>query len=501
MQSGNNRPCFAHLRVITASISLVTLFLLAACDSTANTQMHPVPNQGKSLLYISTSTQSRPDTLTMLRSGDGKQLWQYHMQGDLATGLASPEIAVQQGAALQVVNGVVYFAVAAPSHLNSTSYNLMALRADNGAVVWQKQVKVEFFQPLVMAGGEICVLEGPDAHGISPSMLSLYAYNMETGALDWQRKWSDTADSESLPQYAAFMDGVFYFLAFAAHTQQSNLAISALQASTGQLLWKYAPPALQATTTILSVPIAAANGIVTIYTLAGDDFKATSVRASLVGLRGSDGKQVWSHSVDLVPGSNSILPLNLPVENDILYYAMINSVTGAITAHAMRISDGAFLWQQSITQQASDLLGVVMAGGRFYVHTAAVVGQGRNASFPSSSVSVLQASDGRPLWHFQIDQQGFSQFAVSGGSSVYLQKNRTLYVLRPGDGALLGQYQLPADMPSLPTLLMASGKLSFTYLFSSSPDKTRTLVLQQDSGTMTWKHEFDMYIYGVVLGP
>src|ERR1700674_3135670 len=131
-----NRPCFERSRVITGSILLITLFLLAACDSAVNTQEHPVLNQGKSLLYISTSTQSNPDTLTMLRSGDGKQLWQYRMHGDLATGLETPGVAVRQGLALQVVNGIIYFAVAAPSNPDTTSYTIMALRADNGLVVW-----------------------------------------------------------------------------------------------------------------------------------------------------------------------------------------------------------------------------------------------------------------------------------------------------------------------------------------------------------------------------
>ncbi len=42
MQSGNNRPCFARLRVITASISLVTLFLLAACSPHPLTKRAPL---------------------------------------------------------------------------------------------------------------------------------------------------------------------------------------------------------------------------------------------------------------------------------------------------------------------------------------------------------------------------------------------------------------------------------------------------------------------------
>ena len=66
LQTRYNRPCFERSRVITGSILLITLFLLAACDSAVNTQEHPVLNQGKSLLYISTSTQFNPDTLTMV---------------------------------------------------------------------------------------------------------------------------------------------------------------------------------------------------------------------------------------------------------------------------------------------------------------------------------------------------------------------------------------------------------------------------------------------------
>lgn len=491
MQAGNNRRCFAHSRVMAASILLLMLFLLAACDSTANTQEHPVPNQGKSLLYISTSTQSSPDTLTMLRSSDGRQLWQYHMHGYLAAGLAMPEEAIQQGATLKVVNGVVYFAVAAPSTLNPTSYTVMALRADNGTVVWQKQVKIGFFQPLVMADGEICVLEGSGTNGISSSSLSLYAYSMETGTLDWQRKWSDVSDHSNVPEYAVYMDGAFYFLDF--------FSLSVLQARTGHLLWKY-EPSLRAIPSA-SVPVTAAHGIVTIYTLAGSIFQATGIRASLAGLRESDGYQVWSHAIDPILDNNSLLPMNLPIENGILYYATTNIVTDAITAYAMRLSDGAFLWQQSVTRQASALLNITVADGRFYALVEAMVGQGRFVSYPDSSVIVLQASNGRQLWHFQVNQEGFSQLAVSGGSSVYLHKNRALYVLRPGDGALLNQYQLPSDMPSQPTMLMATGKLSFTYQFSSSPDKTRVFVLQQDNGTMAWNQEFDVYVYGVVLGP
>src|ERR1700681_4589423 len=119
LQTRYNRPCFERSRVITGSILLITLFLLAACDSAVNTHEHPVLNQVQSLLYLSTSTQSHPDTLTMLRSGDGKQLWQYRMLGDLAIGLQPPGVAVRQGLALQVVNGIIYFAVAAPSNLDT----------------------------------------------------------------------------------------------------------------------------------------------------------------------------------------------------------------------------------------------------------------------------------------------------------------------------------------------------------------------------------------------
>jgi outer membrane protein assembly factor BamB len=126
-------------------------------------------NTGKSILYLSSpGFAPAPTLLTMVRTSDGATLWHYSLDGTLSSGFA-PTIgeALALGQAVEVANGVVYF-VDDPNHLGGPNrvQELMALRAEDGTVLWRQPVQGALVELFGASDGVVC--------SVSPSSEALW---------------------------------------------------------------------------------------------------------------------------------------------------------------------------------------------------------------------------------------------------------------------------------------------------------------------------------------
>ena len=152
-----------------------------------------LPNQGNSLLYLSASGEGSGymDTLTMLRTSDGTLLWQYQVPGAILGGNESGGAPLDRP--VQIVNGVIYFAVDADAsyHPSSSSlHRLVALRVNDGTLLWQHQIQTRFVVLVSVSDGVACfqITPLPD---FTNYFLTLQCYRADTGAFAWENQWSD----------------------------------------------------------------------------------------------------------------------------------------------------------------------------------------------------------------------------------------------------------------------------------------------------------------------
>ena len=309
--------CLLHRRVWIISIVVMILLtgIMSGCNDQGNpvpNRANPVPNNGHSLLSISADVNGN-EFLTMIRASDGRQLWQYAVHGEIATA-GYPPTTIDQ--AVKVFAGNVYFAVAQPNHLNPTSFLLLALRASNGAPLWQKQIKVPALTMIGVIAGEVCLWASSDANTGSINTLSVYGYNAATGNLDWQRSLRDIAVNAAYPSsYPPFViDDILYFFGAAPSNTQKHPGVSiliAVQPQTGQTLWQRQLPGNQ------SYPLAGDNGIVIVYLTSGNIFQPQTIKTSLLGLNESDGSMVWQQDIPLIQsvGFDNPLAITQPEAN------------------------------------------------------------------------------------------------------------------------------------------------------------------------------------------
>jgi outer membrane protein assembly factor BamB len=202
-------------------------------------------NTGQSILYLSSpSFAAAPTQLTMVRTSDGATLWHYSLRGTLSSGFArSLDEALANGQGVEVANGVVYF-VLDPNSLGSPirEQQLLALRADDGALLWQQPVQGAFVELFGVSDGVVC-LRITQQQGPRLVSSALSGYNARTGSLTWQRHGSDVTGSQDLLYSVVLLDGILYVTRGApTATSSSSGTIHALLARTGQTLWQYDQP-------------------------------------------------------------------------------------------------------------------------------------------------------------------------------------------------------------------------------------------------------------------
>ncbi len=139
-------------------------------------------------------------------ASDGKQLWQYTSQV-----YNGPPVGMQPF----VANGVVYFVSSSPSG------TLVALRASDGTLVWQKPQVETAPDGLVLVNGLLINLVG-----------TLTVWRSSDGGQVWQRTTDNGEGPPGLGSPVVIGDGNIYL-------GGENGVIQAFQLSDGTQLWKY----------------------------------------------------------------------------------------------------------------------------------------------------------------------------------------------------------------------------------------------------------------------
>ncbi|HEY7020017.1 MAG TPA: PQQ-binding-like beta-propeller repeat protein [Ktedonobacterales bacterium] len=459
-----------------------------------------IPNQGKSVLLL-----SKPDVarianvtlLTMVRTSDGKALWQYHLSGDLAGGLSgTADAQLRAGTAVYIVNGVVYFAEvldASPDRPALTAFRLTALRADNGARVWQQQMQATTLEILGVSDG-VLVAQATTGSNSTVDALTATGYRTDTGAVVWSRRLAEHIGYGGSPDQ--LFDDILYVRQ--AGTEQP-WAFDALDARTGKLLWRSTRQDMAP-----GRAIASADGVVV---MAGG--------GGVIGVREHDGALVWSHALSLQGGFPGALAVpSFRADASRLYFVTNVPSHDDLEINALRIADGALLWRQQVTsqqattnQQSSGTSELVLANGTLYLMYWLSAPPAASPTAGGLVVQAARASDGMLGWS-QIYRPGPHEapsFTVVDGASASAvvaestnSEHTPLIGLGAGDGNIVWQDQRIAYGE-----LVANGKL-LAFSVPSPPDPQfhqRLCALSPDSSAVLWQYNVDGLANWVIIGP
>jgi outer membrane protein assembly factor BamB len=298
-----------------------------------------------------------------------------------------------------VANGTVY--------VGSSDYNVYALNANTGALLWKYATNGRVYSVPTVANGRVYFGSSNNDHNV-------YALNATTGALLWT--YTTTSYGVGSPTVAG---GAVYVGSF-----DSDSILYALNADTGTLLWQFQGPFKMASPAVV-------NGVV--YTASGYDALA---------LKASTGELLWTYDTGLEV-------FNSPaVSNGIVY------ITGSDgNAYALDAVTGALLWKY-------------MSGG--YTSSPPVVANGVMYFGRDGNVYALNASTGVPLWTLSA---GGAPAAVANGVLYLVSRNDgNLWALNASTGVLLWKSTIEPYVDSGPAVVngrvyIGSGR-GYLYSFS-----------------------------------
>ena len=290
------------------------------------------PLEINGIVYVGSSTNSSPSTLYALRASDGALLWQYTANNSIAT----PSVA----------NGVVYTA--------SDDGVLAALRAIDGHQLWKQAIDVNFFQPPQLVNG---VLYATATKSIEPAAARTANPLQQTtaiGALLWNALQNAPAEAK-IPH------------------KQGVSSVYAVRASDGTVLWHF---------TLGNGPVSWTNwfsvehGVV--YASAFNTTATGLDEGYIYALQSSNGSVLWHDQLNATP-------FNGLLANGVIYLSTtIGSFSGAL--YALRMSDGSQLWNYHIA-------GIML-------DAPALLGTTLYATAANGMVYALQAGNGALLWHY-----------------------------------------------------------------------------------------------------
>lgn len=196
------------------------------------------------------------------------------------------------------------------------------------------------------------------------------------------------------PQFEGLQvaDGIAYLL--------TGTTLSALQATTGRLLWQFRGNLVE--NLGYMKPPTLANGMV--YLNVNNTSGSTSERGEWVyALRGTDGKLLWRFRVS--PTFPQILPPGPQVVDGVVF-AQTAGQTYGTTLFVLRASDGHLLWSlaPSSDQESPTLWHVTDGIAYLSTHDA-----------EAGYLQARQVSDGRLLWQYGVPACTIEQFAIQQG--------------------------------------------------------------------------------------
>ena len=270
----------------------------------------------------------------------------------------------------------------------------------------------------------------PDHKGLNPYEDILSPDSVGSLNLHWSYQTGQRIGSSP-----AVANGIVYF-----GSPDENLY--ALNASTGALLWKYAPGGSVA----VSSP-AVANGVV--YVASEDGF--------FYALNASTGALLWKYPMGIYVSDSSPA-----VANGVVYV-----VSGGGTLYALDASMGALLWQY--TTGPGIYSSPAVANGMVYVGTR------------DSKVYALNASTGALLWQYSTGDSIDTSPAVANGLVYIGSADGNLYAFGANTGALLWKYttggQIFLSSPAVANGVVYVGSLDYNLY-----------ALNASTGALLWKY-------------
>ncbi len=266
-----------------------------------------------------------------LRASDGTIRWHH----DTTDPVISPPL---------VVDGVVYASVGT---------SLLALRATDGAQLWQRPLAIGGHPYLALwlafSAGTLYTYgreQNPD-QPYAPATsggtdATVFAVQASDGSVRWSRQL-DGGEPDQEVSTPLIADGIVYVRSRGKGVPETGFGLHALRASDGVSLWTYPADVTQP---------AVAGGVVYVGAI------SNSSASSVVALHSTDGTLIWKQQVAGVPrdGWRMSPPA---VANGMLYIASgMASITGGdVTVKSLRASDGQLRWQCRLPGASATQLG------------------------------------------------------------------------------------------------------------------------------------------------
>jgi outer membrane protein assembly factor BamB len=270
------------------------------------------------------------------------------------------------------------------------------------------------------------------------------------------------------PQFEGLQvaDGIAYLL--------TGTTLSALQATTGRLLWQFRGNLVE--NLGYTNPPALANGMV--YLNVNNTSGSTSERGEwLYALRGTDGKLLWRFRVSAT--FPQILPPGPQVIDSVVFAQTAGQTYGA-TLFVLRASDGRLLWSQApgSDQESPTLLSVTDGIAYLSTHDA-----------DAGYLQARQVSTGHLLWQYRVPactivqfylRQGVVYMSDVGACAANLNGWGSAYALGARDGKLLWSFT-PGGL-----LMVTDEFIAVDDTGSSWPGSDTLYVLQANTGQPLW---------------
>jgi len=415
--------------------------------SSDNTVQVTVANN---IAYAGTSNQD----VYALRANNGSLLWHARVEGS-----------VQELPLIE--HGIVY--ISSLVGQGGPAY-LSALRTSDGILLWRYRSNSYIYQPVV-GNNQLYIGEQKDgitalqvnngktvwhvtgATNQSPSLFNntlyasissftqadgVYALRTKDGSVLWN--YQTTAASTLTIQggviYTCCLQGVF----------------SALRISNGHLIWskalditftsepKFVDGAIYLMTTKISleVPTTASRAqgfrppFLAVGQLLGGNSKVSNTlplktgKTSLYALRVDDGALLWQQSLQ----DNESFSGSFQISQGIIYTSVMSVQTqNSMILTALQSSDGRTIWQDKLEGDAN---GLILNEDVLYTIGAA----------DKSALYALNMKDGRTLWSHSINANTYNQPELIEHTQILISANNgIIYTLRADTGALLWQYQ------------------------------------------------------------
>jgi len=301
------------------------------------------------IVYVGTAATGNSIRLYALQASRGSLLWSYSARAE------TPGL-------LTASDGAVFYAEILGIAGDSFNEHITALRSSNGAVLWRLPIAAADGY----ARGTPAVSNGVIYIGSNNG--SVYAVRVSDGSVLWHVARSGGFDAIPL-DISPLVDDGMVFIEGKQGPGGQNLALFAMRASDGKLLWSKSqgvePGPMVNQPQIIDGVIYADGNV-----------------GGLDALRETDGSVLWQHTGDQVYSPVFVADGRVQISSG-------DSVL------AIRTKDGTVLWRRSISFHSTLATGEtpeVVDNGIIYVATT------------NGAVQALSASDGHTLWQYVIQE-------------------------------------------------------------------------------------------------